>query len=413
MDSLQEPYLQLPLFFPDGSRLNFYQDKEELLKDLQEGGFEAPSSVFKRLEESREMYQLGAPVFLFSNFHKLSNFNAPPFKKVALKLYKLDFLRTMHQANRSAFRDARLVQLFDHYATYNGSSPYRCPATLNMIAHLENNIGACFPEQGMYSIVDALYRLALKLKVEFRLDTPVKKIKVEEKRVTGVVTNQRAEPLDCLVSAGDVRYTINHLLDNYPYKQIVNRMEPSSSALIFYWGINRTFPELELHNILFFSRLQKRIQTPVPEKILADDLTVYIFISSKIVKTDAPKGCENWFVMVNAPADYGQQWEEMVARASSQIVAIINERLSTDIATHIVTERIATPVDIKRNTLSMQGALYGSSSNSMFSTFLRHPNQAFGIPNLFFVGGTVHPGGGIPLCLASAKIVDEEIAKCL
>ncbi len=133
-------------FFPDGSRLNFYRHKEELLTALQEGGFEAPSSVFKRLEESREMYELGAPVFLFSNFHKLSNFNTPPFKKVALKLYKLDFLRTMHQANWSAFRDTRLVQLFDRYATYNGSSPYRCPATLNMIAHLENNIGACFPE---------------------------------------------------------------------------------------------------------------------------------------------------------------------------------------------------------------------------------------------------------------------------
>lgn len=332
---------------------------------------------------------------------------------MALKLYKLDFLRTMHQANRSAFRDTRLVQLFDRYATYNGSSPYRCPATLNMIAHLENNIGACFPEQGMYSIVDALYRLALKLKVEFRLDTPVKKIQVEEKRVTGVITDQGVEPLDCLVSAGDVRYTINHLLNDYPYKQIVNRMEPSSSTLIFYWGINRTFPELELHNILFSKDYKSEFKHLFREKILADDLTVYIFISSKIVRTDAPQGCENWFVMVNAPADHGQQWEEMVARARRQIVAIINQRLSTDIESHIITERIATPVDIKRNTLSMQGALYESSSNSMFSAFLRHPNQAFGISNLFFAGGTVHPGGGIPLCLASAKIVDEEIAKSL
>ena len=146
-------------------------------------------------------------------------------------------------------------------------------------------------------------------------------------------------------------------------------------------------------------------------KDISIDPTVYIFISAKAVPTDAPMGHENWFVMVNAPEDCGQNWDELVKRTRIAIVEKIKRTLVIDVEPLIVCENVLTPPLIEQRTGSYRGALYGISSNNPFAAFSRHPNRSRSIQNLYFVGGSVHPGGGIPLCLASAKIVDEYISE--
>jgi len=410
------PYESLPTnckyFFPDGTVFNFYQDKEQLTEEINTKTKDSIEDLQKRLDKSEEVYNLSAPVFLFRPFaRKLSDFNTPPYKKIAKKLFKLDFFRTMNQANKKDFSDENLIQLFNRYATYNGSDPHKAPATLNMIAHLENNIGAYFPLKGMYSIADSLYRLALLKGVEFCFDSPVSRIITENKKATGITIHNRKELYDVVVSDVDVRYVANNMIENYPLKKRLNKGEPSSSAMIFYWGINRTFDNLELHNILFSGDYKDEFRKIFKEKTVSKDPTVYIFISSKLVKEDAPVGCENWFVMINVPSNSGQYNKEMTARIRKRIIAKINQELDTDIEKYIEEEKIACPVAIEAATNSVDGALYGISSNSMFSAFLRHPNSLKKIRNLYFTGGSVHPGGGIPLCLANAKIVDDLIAE--
>lgn len=395
-------------FFRDGSEFVFYHDKNKLRAEIESKTSESYKAIAKRLSDSEEVYKISAPVFLFSNFHKLSNFNTPPYKKIALKLHKLNFMSKMHRANNRDFKDSRIVQLFDRYATYNGSNPFRAPATLNMIAHLENNIGAFFPEGGIYSIVDSLYRLAMKKGVKFEFNSLVSKIVIDAKKVKGVVVNGKMHDYDIVVSDADVKYVVNNLIES-PLKKRVNRSEPSSSALIFYWGIKRLFDQLDVHNILFSGDYKKEFDTIFKAKSLTDDPTVYIFVSSKVVKSDAPDGCENWFVMINTPSDSGQNWSKMVAEARENIIKKINYTLETDIESLIEFEEVRSPLEIEKYTMSANGALYGAASNSMFSAFMRHPNMITTIKNLYFVGGSVHPGGGIPLCLASAVIVDSEI----
>lgn len=397
-------------FFSDGTVFNFYQDKKLLAHEVATKTSDTIESLKKRLDKSQEVYELSAPVFIFRPFaRKLSDFNTPPYKKIATQLYKLDFLRTMNQANKSDFKDQNLVQLFNRYATYNGSNPYKAPATLNMIAHLENNIGAYFPLKGMYSIVESLYKLAMKKGIQFHLETPVQSIEIENKEAVGVIVNNELKRYDIVISDADVRYIANNLISDYPLRKRLNRSELSSSALIFYWGINKTFDELELHNILFSGDYKTEFKKLFKDKIIYDDPTVYIFISSKLVKGDAPKGCENWFVMINAPANNGQYTEEFISKVRRNIINKINHHLHTDIEKYIVGGKVVSPLSIEANTNSLDGALYGVSSNSMFSAFRRHLNSLKKIQNLYFVGGSVHPGGGIPLCLASAKIVDDEI----
>jgi phytoene dehydrogenase-like protein len=167
-----------------------------------------------------------------------------------------------------------------------------------------------------------------------------------------------------------------------------------------------TFPELDVHNIFFSANYQEEFDYLFKKKDIFDDPTIYIYISSKYRNSDAPEGCENWFVMINAPADTGQNWKEIISLSRQRILEKLERILTKKLSGNIVNEGILSPPEIAKQTGSVNGSIYGSSSNSRYASFNRHANFRSDISGLYFVGGSVHPGGGIPLCLSSARIVD-------
>ncbi|MBT2160832.1 1-hydroxycarotenoid 3,4-desaturase CrtD [Zobellia barbeyronii] len=395
-------------FFKSGENLIAWSDQQKFTDECVEKLGEDPSNVTRYFKSALLIYKITADIFLFNSLHKVKNLLKFSVLKSLLQVHKIRFYKTMHEDNKSSFKSPLLIQLFDRYATYNGSNPYKAPATLNVIAHLENNLGAYFPEQGMYSIVKSIYELALKKGVRFNFNSLVTSIDIKNNKAVGVSVGDEKFAFDSVVSDSDINYVVNNLMD-HPQKKRIERLEPSSSALVFYWGVNKEFPELDLHNILFSGDYKEEFTNLFQEKTIHNDPTVYIFVSSKMVKSDAPKNCENWFVMVNAPSNSKENWDELIRATKQNIINKINKSLKTNIEDYIEYEKIASPITIEQNTLSKGGALYGNSSNSMFAAFLRHPNFLKSVKNLYFVGGSVHPGGGIPLCLASAKIVANEI----
>jgi phytoene dehydrogenase-like protein len=168
---------------------------------------------------------------------------------------------------------------------------------------------------------------------------------------------------------------------------------------------------LKVHNIFFSSDYKKEFEVMFQEKSIYEDPTVYIHISSKMERKDAPNGMENWFVMINVPSDQGQDWDRLIRDARSNILKKLTRQLNTDIESLIIAEDMLDPRSIESRTQSFQGALYGTSSNDRMAAFFRHPNFSREIDNLYFCGGSVHPGGGIPLALSSAKIIDSLIKK--
>jgi len=395
-------------FYNSGENLIAWSDQQKFTNECVQKLGEDPNNITKYLKKAALIYKITAEIFLFNSLHKAKNFMKFSVLKSLLQVNKLRFYKTMHGDNIGNFKSPLLIQLFDRYATYNGSNPYKAPATLNVIAHLENNLGAYFPEQGMYSIVKNIYELALKKGVIFNFNSIVNTIDIKNKKAVGIKVGDKTFTFDKIVSDSDINYVANNMMD-HPLKKRINRLEPSSSALVFYWGVNKAFPELDLHNILFSADYKEEFNNLFKEKTINNDPTVYIFVSSKMVKGDAPENCENWFVMVNAPSNSKENWDDLIRVTRQNIITKINKSLKTNIEDYIEHESIASPITIEQNTLSKGGALYGNSSNSMFSAFLRHPNFLHSVKNLYFVGGSVHPGGGIPLCLASAKIVDNEI----
>lgn len=397
-------------FYEDGSRLTAYADEEKFIKEVEKLMGDG-KAVRKHLENSSRIYQISRPVFLEKSLQQLKTYLTFDAIRALLQLSKLDTSRTMHQANNSLFKDERMVQYADRYATYNGSDPYQAPATLNVIPHLEHHLGAYFPEKGMYNIASSLVDLAESIGVKFHYNSPVEQIILKNKKPIGIKANNEIVDADIVISNMDVWFTYHKLLSDHPElfpKKILNQ-ERSSSALIFYWGIKKQFPELDLHNIFFSADYKAEFEHIWQKQTIHHDPTVYVNISSKFKPDDAPVECENWFVMINVPANKGQDWGQLIKEARINILAKLSRILKTDIADLIVSESILDPRSIESRTSSYQGSIYGASSNSRFAAFLRHANRSSRIKNLYFCGGSVHPGGGIPLCLLSAKIVSEWI----
>lgn len=394
-------------FYADGTVFKAYSDTEKFHKELGEKLSIDRTAIEKFLTKSEEIYRITNSVFIESSIHSIKTYLKWSTFKSILGLPKIDAFKTMAQRNKIFFKSYKAQQYFNRYATYNGSDPYRAPATLNVIPHLEHHYGAYIPNGGMYSITKSLYKLALDVGVEFKFNCRVKEILYHQHKIKGVKFIQKDSEMelhaDIVFSNMDMVHTYRKLLPNFPEPSKLLNQEKSSSALIFYWGIRKEFKELDLHNFFFTENYEKEFESISKGEIYSDP-TVYVNITSKHVPSDATSGSENWFVMINVPHNNNQSWDELINIARGNILSKLSKMLKCDVESLIEFEEILDPRTIESKTSSFKGALYGNSSNKMFSAFLRHSNKSSEINGLYFVGGSVHPGGGIPLALQSAKI---------
>lgn len=395
-------------FFPGGKKVEAWANANEFAAELEIKLGEPAAGVRKYLSRSRQLYTGAAGVFLNRSLHKASTWaNAKTLRSLFSTSPRL-LTHSLHELNSREFKTDETRQIFDRFATYNGSDPYRTPAIMSVIPHLEHNTGIWYPEGGMIAITDALYRLALRQGVRFTFGGEVQRIIHTGGMAKGIVVNGMNIDADVVISNMDVYFTYRNLLKDESMTRKAGAQERSSSALVYYWGIDRTFSELGLHNIFFSSNYKKEFES-IFNNSIAGDITVYVNITSKEDPSHAPGGMENWFVMVNVPADGGQNWAELASVVRSSVISSLSNTLGTNVEQHIIAERIMSPLDIARDTMSYRGALYGTSSNSPLAAFLRHPNYSSAVKGLYFCGGSVHPGGGIPLCLRSAAIAADLI----
>lgn len=391
-------------FFEDGSTLDGYHGKERFAAEIAKKSSDERETIVRYLEKTEIMYDLTAEVFLHNSLHKVKNFFTKAVAKGILNFGKIGAFATMHQQNTKAFKDQRLVQLFNRYATYNGSSPYLAPATLNVIPHVEIMKGAYYPKGGMFSITKALVQLATDLGIEIRYHSPVTEILLRDNKAVGVKVNGESNMFDVVISNMDVYNTYQKLIPTAKKPKKTLDQPKSSSGIIFYWGIKHSFENLKLHNILFSADYEAEFNTIFSKKEIYHDPTIYVNITSKHTPEDAPEGCENWFTFINVPNNQGQDWDAFIDQAREAVIAKVNRMLNTDLRPLIQCEMVFDPRVIEKRTSSAFGAIYGNSSNNKFAAFLRHSNFSNKIKNLYFCGGSVHPGPSIPLCLLSAKI---------
>ncbi len=367
--------------------------------------------VARFIDYARGLYDLSADAFLH---HPLEEWwrqvtwsNLPKLRH----LPKIASFETMDRVVRRFFgHDPYLVQLFDRFATYNGSSPYQTPAAFNIIAYVEAKFGGWYVKGGLYEIARALERICREEGVEFRFDH----------RVAGI---ERTAPYWQLRHAGGGEKTFGTVVcnqdvlsferDTPAMRKAIGTRDLAISGFILYLGVGRQYPQLSHHNIFFSDDYPAEFRQLFDEQRPASEPTIYVAVHSKADVGRAPDGCENWFVLVNAPAlseKGGVGWQEIAETYGDQIIHRLETRFGFEgLRAAIRVRRHFTPADFQTRYLAHGGSLYGFASHGVRAAFQRPKLQPPGRPNFYFVGGSTHPGGGLPLVCLSGRMVADKI----
>jgi phytoene desaturase len=320
-------------------------------------------------------------------------------------LLTIDPLRSLERLARDAFPgDAQMVQWAGRYATYSGSSPARAPATFACIAFVESEYGCWYPRGGLGALRDALVRVAEKTGVRLHPSSEVVAIGRSAGRADGVVlAGGRTVAADVVVAGVDARHLYADLLHERRSVRRVERAERSTSGFVVIAGVRGSTERIRHHNV-WFSNDGRREFASLDAGRVADEPTIYGCVSSVTDASQAPPGSENWFLLVNVPAG-----ADVDAPAYEHLVLAELARRGTDIRDRILFTETITPHDFERRDRSAGGAIYGTSSNGRRAAFVR-PRNRTPVPGLYLVGGSSHPGGGLPLVTMSARIVADLVA---
>lgn len=385
--------------------------------------------VARFIEYARGIYELSADLFLHRPPGDWWRGLSAQTLRALRHLPKIATRRTMHAVAREFFgHDPHLVQLFDRFATYNGSSPFLTPAAFHIIPFVEAHFDGWYVRGGLFEIALALERICRAGGVRLCFDTEVRGAEIhrsgvgarEQFTLCADPTAPRG-PFDFVVCNQDALSATMRFLPaahaaRFARTQLA-RQTPSTSAFLLFLGVARSYPQLAHHNIFFSSDYPQEFEQLFTHRTPADEPTIYVAVHSKADPLRAPPGCENWFVLVNAPAlseDGRTDWAAMAEAYGDTII----ERLETTfglsgLRAALRVRRHFTPADFQTRDLAHAGSLYGFASHGIRAAFQRPPLQPRGLRNWFFVGGTTHPGGGLPLvCLSAEMVADKILARC-
>lgn len=358
------------------------------------------------LAYAARIHRITSPVFIYDRPPSWRSF----LKSSPLDLLKVDPWLSMDKAIRKRVYSPHLRQLLERFATYVGASPYLAPATLSVIAHVELTGGVWYPRGGIYRIAEAMAELARELGVEIRTSCPVEAITMTGTRATGVrLTDGSTLAGRAVVANVDVTTVYQRLLPDTP--AIVQRreqmlgVETSCSGFVLLLGVEGEHNQLAHHNIFFTEDYRQEFSDLFRGGAPPSDPTIYVAITAKSDPQHAPPGCENWFVLVNAPsANMTFDWAGESERYRDLVLDTLAQRFGLDVRPLIRHELRLTPLDLARLTGAWRGALYGISSNQALNAFRRPNNRCRDATGLYFSGGTTHPGGGVPMVTLSGKV---------
>jgi phytoene desaturase len=316
--------------------------------------------------------------------------------------------------------DAHIQMIIDRYATYTGSDPRKAPAALLTIAFVEASFGAWHISGGIGKLSEALEDRCRLLNVEINLNSPVSKINTREGAVTGITLKSGEEiSADLVVTNADAEITYNQLLESSvvaakPERKKLKRAEKSLAGFSLLLGLDNSkiqdpAPKLNHHTIYFPEDYDAEFDDIFTKRVPVSDPTIYICSPNDplMVKRE---GTESWFVLVNAPRHdpkEGWDWSTGGAEYAQKIIAKL-DALGLRVSERLEVMEFRTPLDLQNSTLAPGGSIYGTSSNGAMSAFSRAKNRS-PVRGLYCVGGSAHPGGGLPLVGMSAELVAEAI----
>jgi phytoene desaturase len=312
-----------------------------------------------------------------------------------------------------------LEKIVQRYATYTGSDPRKAPAVLLTIAFVEATFGAWHVSGGIGTLGEALTQRCEELGVRIHLNVPVEKIITDKNGATGVVVAGKAISADYIISNADSELTFNGLLPSSEKRakkerKKLKRAEKSLSGFSLLLGLDNTKidsapPAMKHHNVYFPEDYDREFDQVFDLNQPVDDPTIYICAPKDPLMVRG-ENKEAWFVLVNAPRHNpkdGWDWSKNPEEYAAKIIRKLDER-GLKVSERLDVMEFRSPKDLEGSTGAPGGSIYGTSSNGTRAAFLRAKNRS-DIANLYSVGGSAHPGGGLPLVGISGELVAESI----
>jgi len=398
-------------FFEDGSVIDLCEDAENQRRELDKLSPGTYAQFQRFLDYSKNLCtETEAGYFAkgLDGFWDLLKFYGP-----LRSLLNFDVFRSMDQGVRRFISDPKLVEILNYFIKYVGSSPYDAPALMNLLPYIQYHYGLWYVKGGMYGMAQAMEQLALELGVEIRLHAEVSEIQKQDGRACAVkLANGDVLPADIVVSNMEVIPAMEKLLHS-PASELkkMQRFEPSCSGLVLHLGVDRLYPQLAHHNFFYSDHPREHFDAVFKSHRLSDDPTIYLVAPCKTDPAQAPAGCEIIKILPHIPhLDPDKLLTAEDYSALRERVLVKLERMGlTDLRQHIVTEEYWTPLDIQAKYYSNQGSIYGVVADRFKNLGFKAPQRSSELSNLYFVGGSVNPGGGMPMVTLSGQLVRDKI----
>ncbi|KAF1838499.1 phytoene dehydrogenase [Decorospora gaudefroyi] len=402
--------------------------KSEIERFEGKDGFERYLSF---LQESHRHYEVSIIHVLRKNFYSLLSMIRLDF---LWHLFELHPFESIYYRASKYFWTERLRRVFTFASMYMGMSPFDAPGTYSLLQYTELAEGIWYPLGGFHKVVESLVNVGERLGVEYMFNSPIRNIQVSSdgKRATGVVfEDDNKEPLtaDVVVCNADLAYAYNRLLPSTSFARSLLKRQASCSSISFYWALDRQFPELSTHNIFLAEDYKDSFDSIFKKHQIPEQPSFYVNVPSRVDPSAAPEGCDSIVILVPVGHLHGsstdshrgskhtagltQDWDAMVAAARNTILKTMEARLNISLGPHIIAETINTPPTWKSTFNLDRGAILGLSHSFFNVLSFRPKTKHRSIEDLYFVGASTHPGTGVPIVLAGAKLVSEQILHAL
>jgi diapolycopene oxygenase len=396
-------------WFNDQSHFDFRSGREAMAQEVSAKFPKDVDGFGKLLDRASEMYKISEDNFFFRNVTgvldliKAGNMGGMEGLKLLSKIEPQSSFSTLIEKH---IRSPHLRQALEHLPQYVGSSPFLSPAILGCLVHVQFEKGCWYPMGGMGKISEALIKRFKELGGEIILNTEVKSVETESGQVVSITSaDERRFTADSYVVNVDINSFQRNIRGEKPLKQ-----QLACSGVTVFLGLSRTVKNLSHHNFFFSESHKDEFKDLYTSGVPHQDPTIYVCVPSKTDPAVAPMGKENVFLLIHVPTINSKiNWDQYLP----EYVSLVEKKLARmgfDVSDyHVEVRKARSPADIGTKWGTYQGNIYGLASHGKLAGGFKHGNKSKKFSNLYFAGGTVNPGAGVPMSIMSGMIAAAEI----
>lgn len=331
-------------------------------------------------------------------------------------LKDLDAFSTMDSKVRKYIDNEYLVNIMNFFIKYVGSSPYNAPALLNLLPYIQYEFGLWYVEGGMYNLAEGLLKLLEELGVKVHLNSEVVELGRSNKRIDSIkLSDNSIVEADIVLSNMEAIPLYRDVLGmDKTFIQTLDKFEPTCSGLVIHLALKEEYPQLAHHNFFFSDNPKEHFSTVFEKKEMPDDPTIYLVAPTRIDESQAPEGYDNIKILPHIPYINDNIGPEDYEDLKEKVYSKLEKMGLNNLRENIIFEEILNPFNIQDMYYSNKGSIYGIVSDRNKNLALKMPKKSTEFENLFFAGGSINPGGGMPMVVLSginaAKDIINEIS---